>query len=82
MTRVQVWVIDLDHHSWIEHGDGNAFWLTRLASASKITLIRDRTKRSYIVVSDRDAPTLIINYGGHSRPHRQDRRYRIVWICW
>ena len=55
MTRVQVRVIDLDHHSWIKHGDGNAFWLTRLASASEITPIRDRTKRSYIVVSDRDA---------------------------
>ena len=55
MTRVQVRVIDLDHHSWIKHGDGNAFWLTRLASPSEITLIRDRNKRSYIVVSDRDA---------------------------
>ena len=46
VTRVRVWIVDLDHQSWIEHGDGKAFWLTRLASPSEITLVRDGTKRS------------------------------------
>lgn len=55
VTRVRVWIVDLDHQSWIEHGDGKAFWLTRLASSSEITRIRDGTKRSYIAVSDIDA---------------------------
>ncbi|MDC0238497.1 hypothetical protein OAL49_08540 [Gammaproteobacteria bacterium] len=35
LTRVRIWVVDLDHQSWIERGDGNAFWLTRWLACQK-----------------------------------------------
>ena len=29
-SEIRLWIVDADGQSWIEHGDGEAFWINRL----------------------------------------------------
>ena len=62
--QVRVWIVDSDGMSWIEHGEAEAPWITRLSDAPNIVLARDGRSNTYTGTPDRDA---------HDRYHRLRR---------
>ena len=51
-SEIRLWIVDADGHSWIEHGDGEAFWINRLTHRPEISLVRDGNENVYRAVPD------------------------------
>lgn len=62
--QVRVWIVDADGMSWIEHGEAEAAWITRLSDAPDIVLTRDGRTNTYTGTPDR---------GAHDQYHRLRR---------
>ena len=39
-SLVRIWIVDQDDSAWIEHGEHQSYWITKLSESSAVTLIR------------------------------------------
>ena len=69
ISPVRVWIVDDNGHSWIEHGDRTAHWMSLLGSEPRLTLERDGLSVEYAAQSDP---------AGHARYH-QLRAQKYGW---
>jgi hypothetical protein len=58
MSQVRIWIVDSDGKSWVEHGDSDAPWITRLAQSPELVLTRAGNETHYAGTPDRDAHDL------------------------
>lgn len=54
-SPVRIWVVDTESGSWIEHGSGDADWITRLADNPHIRLERAGIISEYLATPEPDA---------------------------
>jgi hypothetical protein len=64
VSRIRVWIVDSDGISWVEHGEADAPWITRLSNSPEVVLAREGQPNHYIGTPDR---------GAHARYHRLRR---------
>lgn len=55
MSQVRIWIVDDGSMSWIEHGDAESFWITRLAESPGLDLSRNDQTASYVGTPDRNS---------------------------
>jgi hypothetical protein len=53
--NIRVWIVDARNQAWIEHGDINSYWINRLSSEPKVSLIRGGVEIKYTAVTDIDS---------------------------
>ncbi len=58
VSPVRIWIADQDGRSWVEHGEPDAFWITRLAESPELSLTRKGHTDRYRGVPDRGAHEL------------------------
>lgn len=68
-SQIRVWIVDEDGQSWIEHGDPDSHWISRLPGSPEVTLTRDGRTTSYLGIPDPES---------HDRYH-QLRRKKYGW---
>ena len=57
-SRVRIWIVDQGGVSWVEHGQPDAHWISRLVDAPDIVLTRDGQIVNYTGAPDPDAHAL------------------------
>lgn len=58
VSRVRIWIVDSDGMSWIEHGEAESPWITRLSESPNIVLARGGRTSTYAGTPDRGAHDL------------------------
>ena len=51
-SLIRIWIVDQDDSAWIEHGDYQSDWITKLSESSEITLTRQGETLSYWGTTD------------------------------
>ncbi len=69
VSQVRIWIVDSDGISWIEHGEADSFWITRLTVSPELVLNRKDQPSNYIGTPDRNT---------HDRYHKL-RREKYGW---
>ncbi len=58
VKQVRIWIVDANGTSWIEHGDPESAYITRLAQSPNLVLKRGGRAIRYIGTPDRDSHDL------------------------
>ena len=56
--EIRVWIVDQGGYSWIEHGDGESFWVKQLTNQPEISVIRAGEEKKYTAISDANSHDL------------------------
>ena len=51
-SQVRIWIVDADGKSWVEHGDHDAPWFTRLSQSPELVLNRAGKATRYLAKAD------------------------------
>lgn len=51
-SQIRLWIVDQGEGTWIEHGDRDSFWMTRLRADSDITVTRNGEAITYRGTAD------------------------------
>ena len=46
-SRIRIWIVDSDGASWIEHGDSESYWMSRLKTSNEVILDRAGQSQPY-----------------------------------
>jgi hypothetical protein len=58
VSQVRIWIVDHNGMSWIEHGEAESFWITRLPESPRVLLSREGQTVNYVGTPDRTSHDL------------------------